>query len=192
MTLFNLLSEKEKKFGKTVQLKKGQILFHESDRCEYVGLVTKGQIVISSYTLSGNEIIYNNIGVGDMFGNNLLFSSNPYYKGNVIAIFNSEIILFNKDNLLSIFQQNPAFLEEYLHFQAEFAKNLNHKLKILSFDSAEERLLYLLNEKKKIRIKSVSALAKELYLSRETLSRLITRLVDEGKISRAGNIVELL
>lgn len=192
MSLFNLLTEEEKKFGKLVLLNKGQILFHENDLCEYVGLVTKGHIVISSYTLSGNEVIYNYIGVDDMFGNNLLFSNNPYYKGNVIATIDSEIMLFNKGNLLMIFQQNPVFLEEYLRFQAEFAKNLNHKLKILSFDSAEERLLYLLTEKKKMRIKSVSALAKELFLSRETLSRLITRLVEEGKISRKGNIVELL
>ncbi len=192
MMLFNLLTEKEKKLGKTVHLTKGQILFYENDLCEYLGLVTKGQIVISSYTLSGNEVVYNNIGVGDMFGNNLLFSNNPYYKGNVTAVMDSELILINKDNLMLIFQQNPAFLEEYLHFQAEFAKNLNRKLKILSFDSAEERLLYFLSEKKKIRIKSVSALARELYLSRETLSRLITRLVEEGKISRKGNIVELL
>lgn len=191
MNILDTLSKEEKKLGSLVKYNKNQILFHEDDECEFLAVVQKGVVNITSYTLSGQEIIYNTIRENGMFGNNLLFSKKPYYRGHVIAKTDAELFLINKNNLIKLLQSNSAFLQLYLEMQAEFSKNLNSQIKLLSFDSAEERLLYYLKEKQVVEFASISSLAKTLFLSRETLSRLISTLVKKKIIDRKGNIIEL-
>lgn len=191
MNILDTLSKEEKKLGSLVKYNKNQILFREDDECEYLAVVQKGVVNITSYTLSGQEIIYNTIRENGMFGNNLLFSKKPYYRGHVIAKTDVELFLINKNNLIKLLQSNSAFLQLYLEMQAEFSKNLNSQIKLLSFDSAEERLLYYLKEKQVVEFASISSLAKTLFLSRETLSRLISTLVKKKIIDRKGNIIEL-
>ena len=192
MQLFNLLSKEEKERGKIISVKNGETLFHEGEKCQYVGILLSGGITISSFTLSGQQIVYNIIEKGDMFGNNLLFSDNSSYRGDVIATSDGSVFLINKENLLKIMQNNGIFLENYLNLQANFSKKLNFNLKILSLSSARERFLYYLDERQSIRYKSISALANSLYLTRETLSRLISELVKEGKVRKKDNLITLL
>ena len=191
MKLFELLTENERKLGRLLKFKKEQILFNEDEECSYVGIVIKGELKIASFTLSGQEVIYNIVKEDQMFGNNLLFTKNPYYKGHVLANSNGELILFTKENLLKILQSNASFLEAYLSLQAEFSKNLNSTIKLLSLSSAEERLLYYLKRNNPLKIKSISALANSLYLSREATSRLVSKMIKEGKINRNGNVLHL-
>lgn len=192
MKLFDCLSEKEKKLGRVIPFNKGNILFHESDKCEYIGIVLNGEIQISSYSLSGQEIIYNTIKKDEMFGNNLLFSESPFYRGDVIGKADGEVILFNRQSILTILKNNDEFLMNYLKVCADFSKSLNASIKLLSLSSAEERLIFFLGNNSPYRYKSVSSFAKTLYLSRETLSRLIYKKVKEGKVKKKGNTLYLL
>ena len=191
MKLFELLYEKEKKLGRLLKFKKEQILFNEEEECSYVGIVITGELKIASFTLSGQEVVYNVIKEDQMFGNNLLFTKRPYFKGHVLASTNGELILFTKENLLKILQSNSEFLEAYLSYQAEFSKKLNSTIKLLSLTSAEERLLYYLKRNSPLKIKSISAFSESLYLSREATSRLVSKMIKEGKINRNGNTLYL-
>ena len=183
--IYSLLTSKEKKLCEIHRYKKDQILFHEDDYCEYVGIVNKGLITISSYSLNGTEIIYNNLHEGEIFGNNLIFASSPYYRGNVVAKNNSEVVLINKKNLLHILQTNQLFLEKYLTLQSDFGLKINAKLKTLSFSSAEERLLYHLQlNNGHITYSSITSLAALLFLQRETLSRLLSSLEKRNVIRK--------
>ena len=192
MNIFDCLTNKERKSLKQITLKKDEILFHEEEKCEKVGIVIKGLLNIVSYSLNGTEIVYNVLKEGQMFGNNLLFSSHPYYKGSVIAKEKSVVVLIDKISLLTLFNSNQEFLVRYLSFNSDFSISLNQQIKLLSLNNAEERLLYFLKDKKMAKIESVSSLAKSLFLSREATSRLLTKMVKDGKISRKGNIIELL
>lgn len=191
--IYDLLTKEEKLLTKKVSLKRDEILFYEGDICHEIGIINKGVISISSFSYQGIEMNYNTLLVGQIFGNNLLFSSEPYFKGNVIAKTSSEVILISKENLLKIFASNEEFLKEYLKIQSDFVKNLNNKIKILSFNHARDRFLYYLSSHNNtIKIRSISSLADELNLSREVTSRLISSLKNEGIISRNANIITLL
>ena len=191
MKLFELLTKEDIKLSRLLKYKKEQILFNEDDECLYVGIVVKGEIKIASFTLSGQEIVYNVVKEGQMFGNNLIFSNYPHFRGTVIASSDGELILISKENLLKILQSNLSFLEAYLSSQAEFSKRLNNTIKLLSLSSAEERLLYYLKQNNPLKIKSISSLSESLYLSREATSRLVSKMVREGKINRNGNMLYL-
>lgn len=191
--IIDLLTKEEIKLTKLMAYKEGEILFYENDECHTLGIVKSGEITISSITFKGNEIIYNRLSKGQLFGNNLLFSNDSKYRGDVKATSKSEVYLINKDNLLKILMSNKAFLNEYLSIQSNFAKSLNTQIKLLSFTSAEERFLYyLFINNDHIKFKNVTTLAQSLYLTREVTSRLLSKLEKEKRILRTSHDILFL
>lgn len=173
--------------------KAGKTIFLENDTCKAVAVVKSGEISIKSYFSNGKEVTYNVLEEGHMFGNNLVFSSNPRYRGDVISQKESEIWFLSKENLLKILKTDEEFLVLYLTQQSDFSKTLNLKIKLLTINGAEDRLLYYLTfNKNKISYKSITKLADELYLSRESLSRTITKLAKIKKIKKLGKTLELV
>lgn len=182
--MLELLNKKELALVNVKTYKKDQILFRENDNCFSIGFVKKGSVVIKSFSNNGKEIIYNTINEGQMFGSNLLFSKNKKYRGDVIAIKDSEIVFINKKELLTILKENEAFLTSYLTKQANTTIEFNSKIKLLSLESPLDRLMYYLEiNNNEITIESVTSLSKELNIQRETLSRLLSKLKKENRIS---------
>lgn len=191
--MYNLLNPKEKEKLTIVDIKKDQLLFHENEVCVSVALVISGQIVIRSIDLNGKEIIYNIINEGGIFANNLLFSNDKRYKGDVLATQKSKVALLSKDNLIEILMNNEIFLRTYLSVQAENIKQINFMVKLLSLDSARERFIYYLEyHHRLIEIESITRLSKELSLTRETLSRLISSLIKEKIIIKEKQLIKLI
>lgn len=187
MDIIDLLSEEERRKTKTLVFPRGHRVCEEGEICVGVYVVRKGSVKISSYSYEGKEIVYNLIERGGVFGNNLVFASDQRYRGNAIASSDCEITFIGKESLKELLAGNPRFLEEYLRIQSDFGKELNRKIKILSFDSARERLeFFLQSQGGEAAFKSVSELAEELFLSREATSRLIHGLAKEGSIEIGG------
>ena len=183
----NILSlfKKYESIAENKAYKKGETIFSENDVCSKIGIVISGEISIKSYFSDGKEVIYNTLSKGQMFGNNLIFSSNPYYRGDVVCEQNAEISFLSKESLIKALRNDEDFLIEYLNEQSDFSKTLNFKIKLLTISSASDRLLYYLTfNKNKITYKSITKLANELYLTRESLSRTIKKL-KENKIIKA-------
>lgn len=186
-----LLTKKELLKINRKNLKKGQILFRENDICKYVGIVERGEIVIKTIDESGKEIIYAKISKGSCFGNNLIFSNDKKYKGDVIALLDSSILLIDEKQMLTILKENSAFLLAYLKEQSNNIKDQNMRIKLLSIDSIEERFLFFLKENNNIiKYSSITSLAKEIGVQRETLSRLISKLVKSNVIIKDTNIIK--
>ena len=171
----------------------GETLFLENDTCKSLGIVKSGVISIKSYFSNGKEVIYNVLEKGQMFGNNLIFSSNPAYRGDVVAEKPSEVYFITKENLFKLLRNNEKMLEEYLTEQSDFSKTLNLKIKLLTIQSAKDRVIYYLTFNKGfIRYKTITKLANELFLTRESLSRTLKKLVDEKTIKIDRKIIALM
>ena len=185
--------EKHKEYLEVHSYKKNTTIFFENDICVSVGIVKDGEISIKSYFSNGKEVTYNSLKNGELFGNNLIFSSSPFYRGDVIALTDVIIYFINKDNLLKLMKEDNDLLIAYLTNQSDFSKNLNFKIKLLTISSAEDRLIYYLTfNKNKLAYKSITKLADELYLSRESLSRTIAKLTKDHKIKRVGKTLILV
>ena len=193
MNIIDTLKPSQIKLTKRSSYKKGTVLYRENDKCKSICVLLKGKLNIVTYLEDGNEVVYNTIKENEMFGNNLIFSSAPYYKGNIISLEDSEIISIDSNALLTILSNNQEFMIEYLKQSSDFTKVLNNKIKLLSIQSAEERLYFYLHENDNtVEFSSISGLAKQLYLQRETLSRLISKLVKQKKIKKHANQIQLL
>ena len=191
--ILSTLTKEDQKLLEVKTLNRGEFLFREGQLCTNVAIVVSGQVKISSMNYSGSEVIFNVLSKGEMFGNNLIFSDEQTYKGDVVALKDSTIVLIRKDNLENILQSNKQFLLMYLNIQSNFGKKLNSTIKMLSFASAEDRFNYYLHESKgEIDFRTVTELADILHLKRETLSRVLTKLEKENAIRRSPHkIVKL-
>ena len=191
--IISKLNNDELKMFSVKKYEKDAIVFHEGELCESIGIVDTGEIEIVSYNYSGKEIVFTRIGPGMMFGNNLVFSSDPYFKGNVIATKKATIYLIKKDKIVEIFQQNRDFLLEFLNYQSNASKELNGRIRLLNLPGAEERFFYYLQSQNGvINYSTITQLASILNLQRETLSRLIYKLIKDNKISKTGHTIRML
>lgn len=183
--LLQVLNKKEHKLVNGYQVAKNSVIAHEGDTCESIGVIVSGKVDIVSYSFQGKELILNSLKVGEIFGNNLIFSSEPVFKGDVIAKEKCVIAFINKENLLFLLQNNKDFLELYLKAQSDFGKSLNARIQLLSFTNAEERLQYFASKNDNVIIfKNVTSLAAQIGIQRETLSRLLTSLVKRHLIKK--------
>ena len=190
--LINLLTKYPQYLEKRIY-KPQETIFLENDTCISVGIVKSGEISIKSYFADGKEVTYNVLEEGQMFGNNLVFSSTPRYRGDVISQKHSEIWFISRENLLKLLKQDNELLVLYLTQQSDFSKNLNFKIKLLTISGAEDRLTYYLTfNKGKITYKSITKLANQLFLTRESLSRTITKMVKEKKITQVSKTLKLV
>ena len=183
--LLQVLTKKEHKLVKGYQVTKNSVINHEGDLCENVGVIISGKVDIVSYSFQGKEQILNSLKAGDIFGNNLIFSSEPIYRGDVIAKEKCVIAFINKENLIYLLQNNQEFLTLYLKAQSDFGKSLNARIQLLSFTNAEERLQYYASKNDNVIVfKNVTTLAAQIGIQRETLSRLLTSLVKRHLIKK--------
>ncbi|GEM_PF-2440434 len=172
---------------------KGSVLFHEGEECSFIGLVKTGFIRIQSYSSKGTEIVYNEIKPNEFFGVHLLFGNDKHLKGDVYAVEDSQIFFITKDQFQHLMQTSEEFFKEFMLLESSFVKSLNHHIKLLSLQSAEERFLfYLKNNGGKVTYKSITALSQNVHLERETLSRLISSLEKRHQIRRLSHQIILL
>lgn len=191
--LLQVLTKKEHKLVKGYQVTKNSVINHEGDLCENIGVIISGKVDIVSYSFQGKEQILNSLKAGDIFGNNLIFSSEPIYRGDVIAKEKCVIAFINKENLIYLLQNNQEFLTLYLKAQSDFGKSLNARIQLLSFTNAEERLVYYASKNDNVIIfKNVTTLAAQIGIQRETLSRLLTSLVKRHLIKKEKGKITFL
>ena len=193
IALLNVLSKEEHKLVKGYQVAKNSVIYHEGDTCENVGIIISGKIDIVSYSFEGKELLLNSLKAGDIFGNNLLFSSEPIYRGDVIAKEKSVVAFIGKNNLTFLLQNNKEFLNLYLKAQSDKAKALTARIQLLSLVNAEERLFYYASKNDNVIIfKNVTTLAATIGVQRETLSRLLTSLIKRHLIKKEKGKITVL
>jgi len=191
--LLNVLNKEEHKLVKGYQVAKNNVIFHEGDVCETIGIIISGKVDIISYSFEGKELLINSLKAGEIFGNNLIFSSEPVYRGDVIAQEKSVIAIINKENLVYLLQNNKDFLYLYLKAQSDKAKLLTSRIQLLSLVNAEERLFYYASKNDNVIVyKNVTTLAATIGVQRETLSRLLTSLIKRHLIKKEKGKITVL
>ncbi len=176
-----------KKYEKHFVIKKypqNTLLFHEGDECNSLGIILKGQLIISTITSLDKEYVINILNRNDLFGDTLLFSEKTLFLGDGITSQDSEILFISKELLLEMFK-DQQFLLNFLSIVAKKSTDLRNRLKLLSHKSIEERILFYLDTQRKrlntnkIPIKSKESLAQLLNIPRPSLSRELIKLKEQ-------------
>lgn len=187
MNILNFLKQNEKEKISYLNLKQNQTLFHEGEECKSIFIIIEGQITILNYSLNGNEEIISILNKNDVFGNALIFSNNNHYLGEIIATKPTKLAIINKNELLFFLQNNKSFLECYINLIAEKTIKFTIKTKLLSHKNIRSRIIYYLEINNYSIKKNISFLAKELVLPRPSVSREISKMINEDIIYIKNN-----
>lgn len=193
MNWINLLNniDKEKIIYKDYNA--NDLIFNEQEKCNMLGIIIKGEVLISTITSNEKEEIFNTISENDAFGDILVFTTSSKYLGNVIATKKTKVAFIKRDTLISTFSIYPDILKEYLIHIADKSIKIKLQAKLLSHKNIEDRIMYYLSiqaeEDNNIYIKSVTDLSKLLSLPRPSVSRSLSNLEDKGLIKRYGKYI---
>ncbi|WP_190613470.1 Crp/Fnr family transcriptional regulator [Tepiditoga spiralis] len=181
---------------KEITLKKGEILHNQNELIENLSILKEGSLKVVKYLTTGKEVLINNIKSGQIFGETLLFI-NEKYPAYIIAEENSIVIEINKNELL-VLMKNEEFLVEYLKNISKKILNMTQKLEIFSMKDAKQRVAkYLLDLYEKngntitMKVSKVN-IAKELGLTRETVSRILSNFIKEKIVYIEKNFIKIL
>lgn len=192
-----ILNELINKYPKTTY-EKNQIIFEEGTICSKIGIIIEGEIKISTITHLEKEETFTIVRKNDIFGNSLIFSSMPYYLGDIIALTKTTICFIKKQDLIKELSNNPSLLESYIKLISDKTIEVKQQNKLLAHKSIRDRILYYLSilskkqQTKVVQIPSITKLSNDLSLPRPSVSRELKNLENDNLIKRNKRFIKLL
>lgn len=193
MNLISTLNNKQKELLKIKHFKKNEIIFNEEDECNKLGIILKGQVSISTYTLLEKTYDIKTLNENDIFGEFLLFTDKPFYLGYVASTKETDIAFLDKNNLYKIIKENEDFFNMFMKQISNDVIKIQNKIKVLSQKTIREKVLFFIKNEikrtssKTIYINSKEELAKIINIPRPTLSRELILLKNDGYIDYDKN-----
>jgi len=180
---FNIDDNLLKEISKYTTIKtyhKQEIIFYEGEKDKYFYGIVYGQVLMYDVDLKGNIIPKNQFGCGDIFGLISQIQNRPYC---LSAVSESESEIIKID--YSKFQKHistPPFSDRIIKMLSNQIMQELQFNKLQKFDATKRVVYTLLNFPQKFVRKKKYMLASELGMSAETLSRILSKLKNEGII----------
>lgn len=178
--------------------KKGEVVFLQGSLLEGLYIINSGKIKIFKYTKEGKEQILYILSEGDFFGELSLLKAEEV-GFNAEAMEDVNICMVNKKDFDQILESNPQISVKILEVIGARLSKLESLVQSLGTKDIEARIAQMLIElsdefgiKKKNLIEMEIPLTREdmanfIGVTRETISRKLSILQDEGVIKLIGN-----
>jgi len=160
---------------------KNEIIFYEGEKDRYFYGIVKGNVLMYDSDLKGNIIPKNQFGCGDIFGLISQIQNRPYCLSAKSESDETEIIKIDFSKFHPLIS-NPPFSDRIIKMLSNQIMQEIEFNKLQKFDATKRVLYTLLNFPQKFVRKKKYLLAKELGMSAETLSRILSKLKNEGII----------
>jgi CRP/FNR family transcriptional regulator len=187
----------EKKFHKN------QVVLLEEDTACYIYIVYSGKVRVVHVSSDGSERILAVHKRGDIFGEMALLDAKTA-PATVIAMEEADIGLLSKDTFQKLFLKNEKVLLQLVAILCRRLREAQLVLKAIALPDAEQRLRSILNHLSLLHgvkddrgtVIALRLTHKELAgytsVSRETVTRLLHRMVQEGDLEMLENRTILL
>lgn len=190
--------QKVVQIAETKRYKKDSIILMEEDAGRTFFIILNGKVKISRISDDGREVILSILREGDFFGE-ISILDGMARSANVTAFENSELILIRKDAFFDILYQYPQVSIALLKELASRIRKSDSQIKSLSLKDATGKvanaILMLASNVGQVRGSLVEILGLPLQqdmanmagTSRETISRVLKSLIEEGYLVKTGN-----
>lgn len=185
--------------SRCIALSKGQRIFDEGAPCRGFYLVVTGRVKIYHLTVEGKEVVLHLIRPGNCFGEAFVFRQGDYPMS-AAAMEAGNVLFIPAELMRRLTRANADLAESMLRMLATRLYMFTRKLQSQSLRGAPQRLAaYLLHvshmrqDSPHIQLDiSREMLANILGTARETISRVLTRMVEKDAIRVQGRHVEIL
>lgn len=188
--LYSLITEK--------QFKKNSVILMEDDSKNYMYVIFSGKIKVVRVNPQGKEQILVIRKKGDFFGEMTLLDGKSQ-PASIVAIEDATVGLIAKSDFEMYFMQNEIVLKQIISLLCERLRESWMMLRVLSLSDAETRVravlahissIYGVKDMRGIIIPlklTHKEIADHAALTRETVSRLLSRLTQSGEIEILDN-----
>jgi CRP-like cAMP-binding protein len=178
---------------------RGRQIFFEGDKAAGFFILLAGRVKISKLSPDGKEQILHLVGPGEPFGEVPMFAGG-FYPANAIAMEDAALMFFSRERFMALIGRHPALAMNMLGFLSQRLIHLTRLVENLSLKEVHERLAaYLLhmssiqNHQETIQLDiNKGQLASLLGTIPETLSRILTRLHNDGLVEVTGRKIKIV
>lgn len=178
---------------------KEETIFHMMEDAARIGIVLEGRAQAQKAFPNGSQVNVSVRGAGELIGPAAVFSNSRRYPCDVVALEPVTVMMFRREDLLSLLQKNALILENLMTEIASATYMLQQRLELMSYNGiAQKAAFWLLMQSRQsgkdtVKIPdSVSKWAMLMNVSRPSLHRELKRLEDEGIISYSHPKIQIL
>ena len=178
---------------------KDETIFHMMEDASRIGIVLEGRVQAQKAFPNGSQVNVSIRNPGDLIGPAAVFSRSRRYPCDVVALEPATVMMFRRDDLLSLMQRDVRILENLTSEIASATYMLQQRLELLSYNGIAQKAAFWhlmqtrQSGKAAVRIPdSVSKWAMLMNVSRPSLHRELKRLEEEHIISYAPPTIKIL
>lgn len=176
---------------------KGKMILLEDAAGETFFIMTKGTVKVTRLSDDGREVILAILGEGDFFGEMSLLDGEGR-SANIVAIDDSDVLTLSRGDFLDILESFPKIAISFLEELARRLRKSDQQIESLSLSDADKRIGMVLSrlseelgmiKQGNVTIKNFpyqQDIANMAGTSRETVSRTLKVLEDNGYVGRKG------
>lgn len=175
-------------------LMKKEILFTEGEKGHSLFLCYLGNIQLHKTTPDGREIVIKIITADEIFAEVILFESDCYPVTS-LALTKSHVFRLPRQEFHHLLEHED-FRNDFITMLMRKQRYLAEQIKYLTIYDVEERLFYFLEQRFGRLNKIIPGISKKdiaaaIGTTPETLSRLLLRLKNEGKLQWEGKVITI-
>lgn len=181
------------------RFKKGKIVHHQDTELDKLIIVTEGKLKAQMDSEDGRTINMEEFKPFESVAIPVLFSEDRILPVSLYALEDSAVLFIDRDTLIECCLSSRLVLENTLLSMSQKVSYLSKKIKFLQLNNIKQKIAFTL-----IRLSKRSGsntfklnqtkeeLAKEMGITRPSLSREFANLVSEGIISQDKNQISIL
>jgi CRP/FNR family cyclic AMP-dependent transcriptional regulator len=205
--LFSELSDADltaiSKVAVTQLFRKDNMILIEEEVGSTMFVLLEGRVKISRISEEGREVILSILSEGDFFGEMSILDGQAR-SANVVTLEDSTILVIHREDFLQMLHDYPQIAINLLKELAHRLRRSDSQIKSLSLQNATGKvastLLRIADDSGKIHMGQVEIpklppqqdLANMAGTSRETISRVLKTLVEQGYLRKEGNKIIIL
>lgn len=178
---------------------KGEIILHLMEPATRIGVILEGRVEAQKSFPNGSQVNVTIRVPGDMIGPAAVFSKSHRYPCNMISMEPVTVMVFLKDDLMTLMQRDVRILENFTTEVASATYMLQQRLELLSYSGIAQKVAFWLlmqarqTGKSKNHIPgSVSKWAMLMNVSRPSLHRELKRLEERDILRYVSPVIEIL
>jgi len=172
----------------------------EGEKSLKLGIVLEGSVQVKAYSLGGKNFTLNTLKPGQIFGDVLIYgTTEKTYPGVLVTQGITRVAYIPNEEFEQFLYNDNDLLKNFLSLLSEKAYAMNIKSKLLSQDSIRDKILFYLQQQKRIQKtniiqlnKTKEELANELFIQRPSLSRELINMKRDGLIDYDRKTITLL
>ncbi|MCR4765428.1 MAG: Crp/Fnr family transcriptional regulator [Bacteroidaceae bacterium] len=162
--------------------KEGDFVARQGEVCDKIAIMMKGSVYSVMINDYGKELILSNIKSPNILGYSFIFGTDNKFNINVIAKTPCEMIFVEKEKLLKLLHERPVFMQSFMRGMSDISMTVFKRIFELNLSKLKQRLLSYMEQHEEL--PKQAELAKQLGVTRPSLSRAIAELKRDGLIKK--------